>query len=122
MGHKLTNKDISDNYKNIVLYLLPSEFLGAFAYWVTYQNPNEEHIDLLPSLETFERHVFSYFANPRMPEKFTYSRLQEVINEKEFEAMIPILRLNELKPDFIDLGALARNVFFMILREHITQD
>jgi len=38
-----------------------------------------------------------------------------------FIAIPELMELNEMKPDFYDLGALARNVFYMICREQITQ-
>ena len=56
-----------------------------------------------------------------MPVKFAYEELSEIVNDKVFESIPEILALNEMKPDFIDLGALARNVFFMILRQYITE-
>ena len=79
-------------------------------------------INLMPSLIAFREHVNKFFNNPENPEKFTYERLEEVTNEKALESIKPILALNNLKPDFISLGALARNIFYKILREHITQD
>ena len=118
---QLTNRYISINYSDIELYVLPSDFLGAFAYWVVAQNPNDNLIDINPSLLAFKEYVFSQFVNPSIPEKFTFKLLQDIISEDVFEKIPAILDLNKLKPDFIDLSALARNVFYMILREHITQ-
>ena len=119
--HELTNRDISEKYRAIEMWLLPSDFLGAFAYWVTAQNPNKAVLEVKPSLVAFKDHILSAFKNNLLPEKFTYDRLQEYINDKAFERIPAILALNEMKPDYIGLGALARNVFYMILREHITQ-
>ena len=119
---RLCNNDISTHYRDIEIWLMPSSFLGAFAYWVVAQNPNDELIDIVPALSAFKNYIFSQFVNPEIPEKFTYKLLSDLINDDVFEAMPDILALNELKPDFIDLGALARNVFYMILRECITQD
>jgi len=119
--HKLTNKDISEQYIDIELWLMPSDFLGAFAYWVTAQNPNKGILEVKPSLLAFKDSIVPAFKNDLLPEKFTYDRLQEYVNDKAFEKIPEILALNEMKPDYIDLGALARNVFYMILREYITQ-
>ena len=119
---RLCNNDISTHYRDIEIWLMPSSFLGAFAYWVVAQNPNDELIDIVPALSAFKNYIFSQFANPKIPKKFTFKLLSDLISEEAFEAMPDILALNELKPDFIDLGALARNVFYMILRECITQD
>jgi hypothetical protein len=119
---KLTNLDISTHYRDIDIWALPSEFLGAFAYWVVVQNPNKGLIDIHPALMAFNFYVLSFFDDPALPEKFNYERLNKMIDEDVFASIPEILTLNELKPDFIDLGALARNMFYMILREHITQD
>ena len=118
---RLCNLDISTHYRDIEIYLMPSSFLGAFAYWVVSQNPNDELIDIGPALSAFKDYVFSQFVNPKIPERFTYKLLSDLISDDVFEEIPEILALNELKPDFICIGALARNVFFMILREHITQ-
>lgn len=119
---QLTNLDISMHYRDTKFYALPSEFRGAFAYWVTAQNPNKALIDMRLSLAAFDTYVLSFFDKPNIPEKFNFERLENMINEKAFGSIPDILALNKLKPDFIDLGALARNIFYMILREHITQD
>ena len=72
-------------------------------------------------------------------QKFTYVELKGFISGDVFEAIPEIEKLNHSKKptgeyvfidrhskphpdyDFIDLGALAHNVFFMLLRESITQ-
>ena len=118
---KLTNLDISTHYRDIDIYLFPSDFLGALAYWITVQNPNRQLIDMKPALLAYQDYIQGCFENRRMPEKFNFDRLQEVVNENVFGGIPEILLLNEMKPDFIDLGALARNVFYMLLREQITQ-
>ena len=118
---QLTNLDISTYYKNIIFYVLPSDLLGAFAYWVTAQNPNKALIDMRLPLAAFNSYVLSFFDKPNLPEKLNYEKLKNIINEEAFVSIPDILELNKLKPDFIDLDVLARNVFFMILREHITQ-
>ena len=122
MNKRLTNQDISTNYRDIKLYVLPSEFRAAFAYWVVAQNPNIKLIDINPSLGAFDNHISTIFSNPEIPEHMTFDKLAELINEDVLTSIPEILELNKLTPDFIDLGALARNVFYMILREHITQD
>jgi hypothetical protein len=119
---RLTNLDISTQHRDIEFYALPSEFSAAFAYWVIVQNPNRALIDIRLALTAFNHHVLTFFEKPTIPEQFDFARLQGVINEDAFASIPDILALNELKPDFIDLGALARNIFYMILREHITQD
>lgn len=119
---RLCNNDISTHYRDLEIWTLPSEFLAAFAYWVVAQNPNTKLIEINPALRAFKEHIISYFKNPLIPENFTYDSLSAIIHEDSFAEIPEILALNELEPDFIDLGALARNVFYMILREHITQD
>ena len=119
---RLTNLDISTHYSGLEFWALPSEFLGAFAYWVTAQNPNKQLIDIRLSLSAFDAYIRSFFDNPQIPEMFDYEKLESVINEDALASIPDILELNKLEPDFIGLGALARNMFYMVLREHITQD
>jgi len=118
---KLTNLDIKTHYRKIEFYAFPSDFLSALAYWITSQNPNDYIVDLGPALNAFKRYLMPFFPNPLVPEQFTFNSLNAIINEDTLEKIPEILDLNKLKPDFIDLGALARNVFYMILREQITQ-
>ncbi len=119
---RLTNLDIRTHYADIIIYANMSDFLGAFAYWVTAQNPNNQLLDILPSLTAFERYISGAFDHITLPEKFDTVRLRKYINETSFERIPEIDDLNNLTPDFIDLGALARNVYYMILREYITQN
>lgn len=118
---KLTNLDISTYYRDIEVWLFPSDILAALAYWITAQNNNDEIIEIKQILESFKKRILPLWDNLKIPEKFTYGSLLDIINEHVFEDIPEILALNEMKPEFIDLGALARNVFFMILREYITQ-
>ena len=114
-SYKLTNRDISHNFRDIKLWLMPSDFLGAFAYWVAAQNPNNTFM-VDKSLKALFKHVKPEFGNLEIPEMFTYEKLSRVISENAFKNIPDILALNEMKPDFIDLGALARNIFYMIIR------
>lgn len=121
---RLTNLDISTHHKDKEYYFFPSDFLSALAYWIVAQNPNKQLIGLHyinPALLAFEDYIIPKFKNVKMPEKFTYDELSEIVNDDVFENLPAIMALNTMKPDFIDLGALARNVFYMMLREQITQ-
>lgn len=121
-NHGLSNLDISTKYRNIEIWCLPNEFYAALAYCVVSQNTNVAVIDLVPVLAAFRKHILEYFEDPKIPEVFTYEKLQGCINSRVFESIPEIAALNEIEPEFICLGALAQNMFFMILREHITQD
>ena len=117
---KLTNRDISQNYRDVKLWLMPSDFLGAFAYWVTALTNNDTYkVDA--ALNAFKDHVNSFFDNVLMPQQFTYKQTQEVVNEEVFKNIPEIMQLNKMKPDFIDLSALERNVFYMVLRQEIAE-
>ena len=135
---RLTNLDISTHYREREFWVMRSSVLAAFSYWVVAQSPYETP-DITSPLKAFAKHVEEIIPQKEMPEKFTYESLSKTIHEDIFESIpeIEILnhpdissgpgyqdRHNNPKPeyDFIDLGALARNVFYMILREHITQD
>ena len=135
---KLTNLDISTHYRDREYYFMRSDFLGAFAYWVVAQSPYDAP-DISKPLEAFCRYI-SIKIEDDVPFKFTYDELQDMISEDVFEAIPEIERLNhakieiagfmasssryhKTKPDYdyIDLGALAHNIFYMLLREEITQ-
>ena len=120
MSSLLTNKDISENYRDIELWLFQSSITSALAYWITSQNPNKTLIDIGPALLGFKDESDILFPNPEVPVFFSYDELSHLISEDTFVRIPSILALNSLKPDFIDLGALARNVFYMVLRGHIT--
>ena len=134
---RLTNLDISTNYRDNKFWLMRSDFLGAFAYWAVVQSPYDSP-EITPALQAFSAYVGNRIKE-NVPEQFTYTELQEFINEKVFESIPEIEKLNhpkidvgqtinfcnrysKPKPDydFIDLGALARNIFFMLMRESIT--
>jgi len=135
---KLTNLDISTHYRDREYYFMRSDFMGAFAYWAVSQSPYDSP-DITKALEAFSSYV-SKKIKDGIPEKFTYDELSEFINEDVFTQIPEIEKLNhpkinagrtinfcsrynKIKPDydFIDLGALARNVFYMLLREYITR-
>lgn len=114
--HKLTNADIMSQYRTDEFYLMPSDFLGAFSYWVTTQLPESNAIAITrPAIDSWNTYARNLFDNPAIPQKFTFSELNELITEDVMWKMPNIMKLNELD-DFIDLGALARNVLFMICR------
>ncbi len=118
----LTNRDISDKYKDYQFYAMISTFKGAFSYWTASQNPN----DILDNNDALIAYIdylkLRVFKDINEPVKFTCDKLKSIVNEDIFSAIPEVLALNEMQPDFIDLGALAKNVYYMILRESITQD
>lgn len=119
--HKLTNKDIVDNYQNIELILSKKDFTSALAYWINRQNHVELNLDkpinaysaFLDTTKFFNEHEFI---------KLKYDDISALVSDSIFESIPEIMELNQTTPDFICLGALSRNVFFMILRESITQE
>ena len=133
---RLTNLDISTHYRDREYCFMRSDFLGAFAYWVVAQSPYDTP-DISDALNAFSEYVCRKIDNG-MPEKFTYDELNEFLSDDIFESIPEIEKLNHPnisegagynnshnKPhpdyDFIDLGALSRNIFYMLLRESITQ-
>ena len=137
--HKLTNLDISEQYRDRKYWLMRSDFMGAFAYWAVTQSPYDTP-NITPALKAFSNYINSRFEKD-LPIEFTYEELSNFINEDVFESIPEIEKLNHPKIDtgskimftsryctpkpdydFIDLGALAKNVRFMILRESITQN
>jgi len=138
--YKLTNLDISTNFRDVDYYFMKSDFMASFAYWVVYQSPYAAPNITMP-LRAWEKYV-DVFLTPMgddIPHKFNYDDLQNKISEKVLESIPEIEALNHSKnnkrsgivfvtryskpnpdDDFIDLGALARNIFYMLLREYIT--
>lgn len=135
---KLTNADIATYYQDWEGWYMRSGFLAAFAYWVVAQSPYDAP-DITLALRAFQKFVAGSVPDGA-PVKFTYEQMKEFINEKVFESIPEIEQLNHPKIDtgakymfcsrydspkpdydFIDLGALARNVFYMLLRRSITE-
>lgn len=138
MESKLTNKDIHEKFRLSEFYFMRSDFMGAFAYWVVAQSPYEAP-DITKPLMAFSEYI-STEIDRTIPTKLTYQALAKIIHEDIFESIPEIEKLNHPKIssgvlytnrysqhpmnpdfDFIDLGALARNVFYMLLRKQITQ-
>ena len=138
---KLTNLDIKTHYRDREYWLMRSDFLGAFACWVVRQSPYDvpNGIMFMDALNAFNDYVDGIFSDD-LVKLFSYKELSSLIDEDVFEAIPEIELLNHPKIDvgqtmmfssrydtpkadydFIDLGALARNVFYMILRGSITQ-
>ncbi len=117
----LTNRKIADNYKNYKFWIMPSEFIGAFAYWVYYQGKGME-MSFEASILAFKDHIYSAFENPNLPQEFSVPDIETLVSEQTLKGIPSVLLLNINEDnDFIDLGALERNVKFMILRNQITQ-
>ena len=143
---RLTNNDISILHRKRTYWIMRGDILGAFAYWAVKQSPYyipniskalyafNKHLD-----ETFKYPEDAQFQHSEMPREFSYEELSALIHEDVFEKIPEIEILNHPKVssgeefnnrhnvyhpdfDFVDLGALARNVFYMVLREIITQE
>jgi len=128
---RLTNLDISTHYRDREYWLMKSDFMGAFAYWVIVQSPYEVP-DIHKATQEFSEYLdLIYPGLNHLPVKFSYEEINKLISENAFESLPEIEILNHKKIegdnakgpdyDFIDLCALARNVTFMIMRESITQ-
>lgn len=118
--HKLCNREISETYRDFEFYLFPSDFISALAYYVVSQNNNKELIIEAP-VNAYYEFIKKEWPNEKIPERFSYQRISNLTSDDVFESIPEIMALNEMKPDFIDLGALSRNVFYMICRQQITQ-
>ena len=140
MNKKLTNLDISENYRDRDYYIHKKTILGKFAEWVVRQSPYDTP-DITKPLQAFNTYVTAErFTSCTQVERFTYDELYTFINEDVFEQIPEIEALNNRKngrdgiglcskhgqpdpdDDFIDLGALARNIFFSLCREGIVED
>ncbi len=130
----LTNRDISEQYRGEVVLMMRKGFTGPFASWVVQQSPYEVP-DITEALRGFNDYV-TELLDGEIVKRFTYDELNVAITEEAFEKIPAVLALNVAKIgsgpvyvsrftqpnpdcDFIDLGALARNVFYSIMRHHI---
>jgi hypothetical protein len=119
-NYKLTNQDISANFRDIELHLMINDFKASFAYWATYQNSFGCN-GVEKATTAYEDFLKNTFVEKESVVKMNYEQIKELVADTVFESIPEILELNQTKGDFICLGALSRNVFFMILRNHITQ-
>ena len=123
-NYKLTNQDISANFGDIKMHLMLNDFRGAMAYWLASQQINTSiKIGIDKPLNAFTKYMQQkYFKTESSVIVFTYEKLKNLVSEDVFIAIPELMELNEIEgKDFYDLGALSRNVFYMILREQITQ-
>ncbi len=138
-AHSLTNLDISENYCDVELILCRKDFLGPFANWVVRQSPYDvpDIAAALVAFDGFIREVMDFTLAGDSFKRFTYAELSDLLTEQTLEKIPAILALNVAKKgkadvvfvtrysqphpdyDFIDLGALARNVFYDIIRNHV---
>lgn len=132
--HRLTNADIFDNFRGVSMFLVRKDFTGQFANWVVQQSPYEVP-DIQAALLAYANYVSLAFGGEECKE-FSYDELAAIVHVDEFEKIPEILALNTPKItsghgynqrhtvphpdyDFIDLEALARNVFYSMVRSHI---
>lgn len=120
----LTNADISNKYRDYDFYLMMSSIQGSFAYWVVSQYTNNDiKLDINIPLNAFSNYLsVKYFPDRKNTVlKMSYSDVQMMINEKVFMSIPEIMKLNQID-GWIDLYALAKNVFFMVLRDSIIKN
>jgi hypothetical protein len=79
--YKLTNKDISDNFRDVKFLFTKKDFLAAFSYWVVYQSPYDTP-DIQPALKAFESYIDLLFVG-RGIIYLSYDKLLDIINEKK---------------------------------------
>jgi hypothetical protein len=137
-SYKLTNRDISIDHRQKEYYLFHSDFNAAFAYWVVSQSPY-----LIPAVDealiAFSEYIEQFIPDNKVPTLFNYDQLDAILTEANLEKLPAVAVLNERRngregmgfcsaydqpspdDDFIDLGALARNIFFMLLRNQIVE-
>jgi hypothetical protein len=131
---RLTNLDISDNHRGVKMCLMRKDFTGQFARWVVEQSPYPCP-NITAALVAFDAHVLKIMDGEEVRE-FSYDEVSDIVSDDVFEKIPAIMALNKAKIgsgpgwqsrydkphpdyDFIDLGALARNIFYSIIRHHI---
>lgn len=123
ISHKLTNLDISKQYKDLIIYAMKHEFIGAFACWVIRQNEEGQDLNLcFKAVEAYSKWLKAKFPSSGTIKKLNTKQVQNLTSVKVFESIPEILALNQIEGNgMVALGALSNNVYFQILREHITQ-
>lgn len=142
-GKKITNLWISQNCQEMNFWLFRNSVVSAFAYWVIKQSPYLIPKKIKSVLNSFKKYIEIYFNKPDAIDgmvEFSYKELQWMLSEKQFESIPEIEKLNHSKKesglafnsvsryhkmkqdyDFVDLGALAKNVFYMIIKEYLIE-
>ena len=134
---KLYNIDISEKYQKKEFFLMQKDFMSAFSYWVVFQSPYASP-DITEPLKGFHGYISEKIGEDEV-KKMMQKDIWDIINEKAFENIPEIERLNHAKIerkgfiasssryhrtkpeyDYIDLTALASNIGYMIMREKIT--
>ena len=99
-----------------------NDFKCSFIYCATNQNPNNNYGIISDATQAYTKHLqLEYFKTKDTVIEMDYELINDLTSEDLFVSIPEILALNEMKPDFIDLCALSRNVFYNILRNQITQ-
>ena len=66
--HVLTNKDISEQYRDIKLHLMVSDFTGAFANWATRQITKHEDYSLIsPAIQAYYKFLSQRYFKTSSP-------------------------------------------------------
>ena len=112
----MTNRELSLTCSNNEYYVMVSDFIGSFAKWTAKQGiRNHSNID--SATDSYKLYLLNtIFDGYDDVKKLSYHDIKELTSEDLFETIPNILELNNLKNDFIDLGALSRNVFYDIIR------
>ena len=136
----LTNRDISEQYRDTEFYLMKGELLGTLASWLIRQSPYDTP-NITKALKGYDKFLSVKFDTDEKVVCFKYEELSKYISDDVFESIPEIEIFNHSKKDagkgfiasssrfhktkadydFVDLGALSRNVFYDICRSHITQ-
>jgi hypothetical protein len=137
--HRLTNRDISEQYNKAEFYLMKKGILGMFASWLVQQSSYDTP-DITEAVKAYNDFLSIKFNEEEKVVKFTYKELSEYISSDVFGSIPEIEKFNNPKIDngqtfstcsrlhkpkadydFVSLEALSRNIFYGICREHITQ-
>lgn len=141
-GLPATNLQLS-KLSELRMFLFPRDFTAQLAYWVVRQSPYTKPEALSDVVGEYHEFVSKIWNSQRVsievPIELSFHDVKGLVNEDVF-ARIPAIRaLNRPKAggdvsmmfvsrysraidpdcDFIDLGALARNVFYGIVRHYL---
>lgn len=120
---KLTNKDIDEGFRDVDCYLSFGDFSSCLIANVIKMTEELENTPDLNKIyqeceisfkSRFDQGVFGVT-------RFTYESLNLFLTPQKLASMPSLFELNQVDEGILSLGALARNMFYDILRESITQ-
>jgi len=120
----LCNRYISDNYFNSRFYISELDLIWNMAKNIIQQwYDDNRKIFITDNLQQIILEFKTYLNNNWFTndiwQELSYEELSEILSESNLYNIVPIKKINNLRPYFIDISSLGRNVFYDTLRSSI---